>query len=82
MRLAKITAALLLSVIYAVAAHATPSTLIWIPSTDIQADKTWHLGIDNYFSPNAGTRSATDVGRPAPSPRPTRMPRPSWWLEK
>lgn len=31
-------------------ASATPSTLIWIPSTDIQpADKT-HFGIDNYFT--------------------------------
>jgi hypothetical protein len=29
---------------------ATPSTQIWNPSTDIQAVKTWHLGIDNYFS--------------------------------
>ncbi|MCC6445891.1 MAG: hypothetical protein IT210_20855 [Armatimonadetes bacterium] len=27
---------------------ATPSTLIWIPSTDIQAQGTAHLGIDNY----------------------------------
>ena len=30
-------------------AMATPSTQIWIPSTDIQAYKTFHLGIDNYF---------------------------------
>ncbi|MEW6089035.1 MAG: hypothetical protein AB1498_12105 [bacterium] len=30
--------------------NATPSTQIWNPSTDIQAVKTWHLGIDNYFS--------------------------------
>lgn len=35
----------------AVAAGATPSTLVWIPSTDLQADRTWHLGIDNYFAP-------------------------------
>jgi len=27
---------------------ATPSTQIWIPSTDIQTGKTAHLGIDNY----------------------------------
>jgi hypothetical protein len=27
---------------------ATPSTQIWIPSTDIQGFKTFHLGIDNY----------------------------------
>jgi len=30
-------------------ALATPSTQIWIPSTDIQAYKTLHLGIDNYI---------------------------------
>jgi len=29
---------------------ATPSTQIWNPSTDIQGTKTFHLGIDNYFS--------------------------------
>jgi len=32
----------------AAAALATPSTQIWIPSTDVQAYKTVHLGIDNY----------------------------------
>jgi len=31
------------------AALATPSTQIWIPSTDIQAYKTLHLGIDDYI---------------------------------
>jgi hypothetical protein len=31
------------------AAMATPSTQIWIPSTDVQAYKTLHLGIDSYF---------------------------------
>src|SRR5665647_3975638 len=30
-------------------AMATGSTQIWIPSTDIQAFKTVHLGIDNYI---------------------------------
>ena len=30
-------------------AMATPSTQIWIPSTDVQAYKTVHLGIDNYL---------------------------------
>ena len=30
-------------------AMATPSTQIWIPSTDVQAYKTFHLGIDNYI---------------------------------
>jgi hypothetical protein len=31
------------------AALATPSTQIWIPSTDVQAFGTVHLGIDNYL---------------------------------
>ena len=29
--------------------NATPSTQIWIPSTDFQGWKTLHLGIDNYI---------------------------------
>ena len=51
----------LLATVCIAAAHATPSTLVWIPSTDIQADKTWHLGVDNYFSPGNGTLP-TDYG--------------------
>jgi hypothetical protein len=30
-------------------ANATPSTQIWIPSTDNQGFNTYHLGIDNYI---------------------------------
>lgn len=30
-------------------ALATPSTQIWIPSTDIQGYNSWRLGLDNYF---------------------------------
>jgi len=30
-------------------ANATPSTQIWIPSTDIQAYKTFHFGFDTYI---------------------------------
>jgi len=37
-----------LSLTASTAAFATPSTQIWIPSTDVQAFKTGHLGIDNY----------------------------------
>jgi hypothetical protein len=48
------------------AALATPSTQIWIPSTDIQAFKTGHLGIDNYFraSTHNGVRdpNVLDIG--------------------
>lgn len=29
--------------------NSTPSTQLWIPSTDFQAWKTFHLGIDNYI---------------------------------
>lgn len=32
------------------AANATPSTQIWIPSTDIQKYKTFHLNVDNYVA--------------------------------
>lgn len=39
---------LALTVVASTAAFATPSTQIWIPSTDVQAYKTVHLGIDNY----------------------------------
>jgi len=39
-------------------AMATPSTQIWIPSTDVQAYKTLHLGIDNYFRASAVSKSA------------------------
>lgn len=41
-------AGLALTVAASTAAFATPSTQIWIPSTDVQAVKTVHLGIDNY----------------------------------
>src|SRR5512138_258105 len=46
------------------AALATPSTQIWIPSTDIQAYKTLHLGIDNYFRAS-GVPKATSATRDA-----------------
>lgn len=49
-----------------VAAGATPSTQIWNPSTDIQAAKTWHFGIDNYFTKEGplegGYAFPTDLG--------------------
>ena len=44
---------------------ATPSTLVWIPSTDIQGLKTWHFGVDdliNYGSPEKIKADATVVG--------------------
>ncbi len=35
--------------LFAGIAHATPSTQIWIPSTDVQPFKKMHLGIDTYI---------------------------------
>lgn len=35
--------------LFAGVAHATPSTQIWIPSTDVQPFKKIHLGIDTYI---------------------------------
>jgi hypothetical protein len=59
--------AMALTVAAAGVAMATPSTQIWIPSTDVQAYKTFHLGIDNYFRATkntAGVREANvyDIG--------------------
>jgi hypothetical protein len=51
----------LLALCAATSAWATPSTLIWIPSTDIQADKTFHLGIDTFNVPSGGSWP-TDYG--------------------
>lgn len=62
MRTLILTLAVLVALSLSTGAFATPSTLVWIPSTDIQSAGTWHLGIDNYFTPTDGTRSPTDVG--------------------
>jgi hypothetical protein len=35
--------------VFAGTAYATPSTQIWIPSTDIQPYKTFHLNLDTYI---------------------------------
>jgi len=42
-------AAFALCGVVATVASATPSTQIWIPSTDIQPFKTVHLGVDTYL---------------------------------
>ena len=51
---------------FSVGACATPSTQIWNPSTDIQTNGVWHLGIDNYFTVKApsegGYAFPTDTG--------------------
>ncbi|WP_026842257.1 hypothetical protein [Citrifermentans bremense] len=45
-------------------AMATPSTQIWIPSTDVQGYKSLHLGIDNYTrtSNNSAVSHVYDLG--------------------
>lgn len=50
--------AMTLTVAASTAALATPSTQIWIPSTDVQPYKTLHLGIDNYFRASGNSKSA------------------------
>lgn len=45
--------------VMATAAYATPSTLIWIPSTDLQAGST-HLGIDALSASGDAEDPATD----------------------
>ena len=46
--------AMALTIATAGVAMATPSTQIWIPSTDVQAFKTLHLGLDNYVRTSSG----------------------------
>ncbi len=45
------------------AALATPSTQIWIPSTDIQPYKVVHLNIDNYFRASGVGKASGDPAR-------------------
>ena len=46
--------------------YATPSTQIWNPSSDIQTVKSFHLGIDDYFTvedrTSGGYAFPTDIG--------------------
>ena len=59
-----VTLAMTLTIAVSGAAMATPSTQIFIPSTDIQAFKTGHLGIDNYIrtSNKGGFPNYYDLG--------------------
>ncbi|HTP64025.1 MAG TPA: hypothetical protein VMJ66_01445 [Geobacteraceae bacterium] len=45
------------------AAMATPSTQIWIPSTDIQPFADLHLNIDSYFRASAKSKAGSPTGR-------------------
>jgi hypothetical protein len=47
----------------AVATWATPSTIIFIPSTDVQAPDTNHLGLDGYYTfDDPSTPAVVDLG--------------------
>ena len=48
-------------------AFATPSTQIWIPSTDIQAYKTVHLNIDGYFRASGVGKATGDPTKRDPN---------------
>lgn len=54
--------AALLLLASATAALATPSTQIWIPSTDVQKFGTGHLGIDNYVVTEGDGSPIYDLG--------------------
>ncbi|MHB9023600.1 MAG: hypothetical protein ACYC7E_05415 [Armatimonadota bacterium] len=41
---------------------ATPSTLVTIPSTDIQATGVWHLGVDSFIATDYSQGSFVDTG--------------------
>ncbi|HLO24987.1 MAG TPA: hypothetical protein VK187_02660 [Geobacteraceae bacterium] len=56
-----VTLAMALTMAASGIALATPSTQIWIPSTDIQAYKTLHLGIDNYVRTSKNGPVANNV---------------------
>jgi len=55
--------AMMIVVVAAAAALATPSTQIWIPSTDIQAFKTLHLDVDSYIRASSIGKSNGNTGR-------------------
>ena len=60
--------AMMLTIATAGVAMATPATQIRIPSTDVQAFGTFHLGIDNYLrasgaaNPNTRAPNIYDIG--------------------
>ena len=66
LRIVRILVSIILSCgISAGTAYATPSTIVWIPSVDIQPFKTFHLNVDGYLrskkeSPGNLTGAAPD----------------------
>jgi len=61
--------AMTLTIAAAGVAMATPSTQIWIPSTDVQGYGTFHLGIDNYFRASGAGKVADANGVVHPGTR-------------
>jgi len=60
----KAALAIVMTLAASTAAFATPSTQIWIPSTDIQPFATGHLNIDTYIrtTSNGGGSNVIDIG--------------------
>jgi hypothetical protein len=59
----RVLAGLSLMAVAATTSWATPSSIIFIPSVDVQAPDTNHLGFDGYFTfDNPGTGALTDLG--------------------
>lgn len=60
----KAALAILLTLSASTAALATPSTQVWIPSTDVQPYKTVHLNLDTYIraTSNGGGSNVIDIG--------------------
>jgi len=61
--------AMTLTIAAAGVAMATPSTQIWIPSTDVQGYGSFHLGIDNYFRASGAGKVADANGVVHPGTR-------------
>ena len=55
----KIALVLGLVLLAGTAAFATPSTQIWIPSTDIQPYKKLHFGFDQYIKDRGDSAAAS-----------------------
>lgn len=57
----KVLLTTLLATMITLPVSATPSSIVWVPSTDLQPQDQVHLGIDNYFTANDGDYP-TDIG--------------------
>ncbi|MCM0084243.1 hypothetical protein L4X63_21910 [Geomonas sp. Red32] len=63
----RLISAMALTIAASGVALATPSTQIWIPSTDVQDFNTFHLGIDNYIRASGVGKATGDPTRRDPN---------------